>query len=163
MMNKRRELIELIHKSGAIEGSYIKISRLLRDPNAYSLILNHILDEVSNLGFNKVGGIEYGGIPWASMLAYKLSKGLFYVKRLLRGEEEVVVGQLYPGEGVIIIDDVISRGDFTLNILSRLKTNYGIKIIKVIFILDREEGGLEKLKSKGFNAVALINLSDLNV
>ena len=135
----------------------------MRGPNIYSLILEHILSEVSSLDFDKVGGIEYGGIPWASMLAYKLSKGLFYIKRILRSEEEIVVGQLYPSESVIIIDDVISRGDFTLNILNKFKANYGVKIIKVIFILDREEGGLEKLKSNGFNAVTLISLSDLNI
>ena len=46
---------------------------------------------------------------------------------------------------------------------NRLKADYGVEIIKVIFILDREEGGLEKLKSNGFNAVTLISLSDLNI
>src|SRR5260370_3496958 len=60
-------------------------------------------------GIAKVAGIPTGGLPWASVLAYNLSKALVYVRKEVKrhGREEMGEGVLAPGGKVLLVDDVV--------------------------------------------------------
>src|SRR2546426_1177360 len=79
-------------------------------------------------GVDKVGGIPTGGLVWASVLAYNLTKPLVYARKEIKhhGREKMVEGVLIPGERVLVIDDVVTSGKSISNAASSLRAEGGV-------------------------------------
>ena len=115
-----------------------------------------------------VAGVELGGCPLASAVAYAsvlAGKPLdaIYVrkeskdhgsKRLLEGE-----GRLAKGARVAIVEDVITTGGSTLKAADKLKAA-GFVIAGVVALVDRLEGGRQALEAQGLPVKALFTRTD---
>lgn len=60
---------------------------------------------------------------------------------------------------VAIIEDVVTTGASTLRAIARAEEE-GLKVVKVMALVDREEGGAENLKKSGYQLEALFTRSD---
>jgi orotate phosphoribosyltransferase len=111
---------------------------------------------------NKIGGIPTGGLPWASVLAYSLSRPLVYVRKEVKhhGREKMVEGMLAPGDKVLLVDDVITTGHNILNALQTLRAEGGV-VENALVLVDREEGGEEHLRKEGVALHSAIRMSNL--
>jgi orotate phosphoribosyltransferase len=101
-------------------------------------------------GIDKIGGIPTGGLPWASVLAYALSKPLVYTRKdiKLHGREKAVEGILTPGDRVLLVDDVITTGKNILTALQSIRAEGGV-VENALVLLDRQEGGEQRLMKEG--------------
>lgn len=111
-------------------------------------------------GIDKIGGIPTGGLPWASVLAYSLAKPLVYTRKDVKphGRERNVEGILTPGEKVLLVDDVITTGKNILAALQTIRGEGGV-VENALVLLDREEGGGERLQREGVNLHAVARIS----
>jgi predicted Zn-dependent protease len=71
-----------------------------------------------------------------------------------------IEGIIQPGDELILIEDVVTSGASVLNTIKIVESN-GIKIKQIICILDREEGGIDKLIQLGYNVKSLLKVSEL--
>ncbi len=64
------------------------------------------------MGVELIAGIESGGVPWASMLAYRMGMGMIYVRKQVKehGTARLVEGIYEPGQRVLVVDDVVTTG-----------------------------------------------------
>src|SRR2546422_3373012 len=110
----------------------------------------------------KIGGIPTGGLPWASVLAYSLSKPLVYVRKEVKhhGREKMVEGLLAPGDRVLLVDDVITTGHNVLAALQTLRAEGGV-IEDALVLVDREEGGRARLLKEGVTLHSVTRISEL--
>ena len=110
----------------------------------------------------KIGGIPTGGLPWASVLAYSLSKPLVYVRKEIKhhGREKMVEGMLAPGDRVLLVDDVITTGHNILDALQTLRAEGGV-VEDALVLVDREEGGREHLHKVGVRLHSVTRISEL--
>jgi orotate phosphoribosyltransferase len=69
-----------------------------------------------------------------------------------------IEGHLAPGMKVAIVDDVVTRGGSIFKAIEAVE-NIGCKVVKVVAIVDRHEGGSDKLLSDGYDFVALIHFN----
>jgi orotate phosphoribosyltransferase len=90
--------------------------------------------------------VPTAGVPYASILAYTLSKPFLYVRRETKthGGERRVEGQLFPGERVVLVDDLITTGKNTLQAAEAIRAEGG-QVEDVIVLIDRQEGGAAAL------------------
>jgi orotate phosphoribosyltransferase len=111
---------------------------------------------------DKIGGIPTGGLPWASVLAYSISKPLVYVRKEVKhhGREKMVEGMLAPGDKVLLVDDVITTGHNILNALQTLRAEGGV-VDQALVLVDREEGGKEHLQNEGVTLHSVTRISEL--
>jgi orotate phosphoribosyltransferase len=111
---------------------------------------------------DKIGGIPTGGLPWASVLAYSLSKPLVYVRKEVKhhGREKMVEGMLAPGDRVLLVDDVITTGHNILAALQTLRAEGGV-VDQALVLVDREEGGREHLLKEGVTLHSVTRISEL--
>ena len=111
-------------------------------------------------GIDKIGGIPTGGLPWASVLAYTLSKPLVYTRKdvKLHGREKTVEGILTPGERVLLIDDVITTGKNILTALQSIRGEGGV-VENALVLLDRQEGGEQHLMKEGVKLHSVTKIS----
>jgi len=110
----------------------------------------------------KIAGIPTGGLPWASVLAYTLSKPLVYVRKEVKhhGREKMVEGLLVPGDKVLLVDDVITTGKNILDAAQTLRAEGGV-VEDALVLVDREEEGREHLFKAGMKLHSVTQISEL--
>ena len=94
------------------------------------------------------------GQPLNGLLVRKESKG--------HGTNQFVEGlaNFEAGDPVVVLEDVVTTGGSLLKACQRIGSA-GLKIVAVCCILDREEGGREKLKEAGYELKALFTRREL--
>ena len=70
------------------------------------------------------------------------------------GTRQAIEGNFKPGAAVVVVEDVITSGGSALQAIGRLEEN-GATILGVLAVVDREQGGREKLESAGHQVVSL--------
>jgi len=114
-----------------------------------------------------VGGLTLGADPIAYAVAYHSAlHGMpiqaFSVRKEPKGHgaQKWVEGFEQPGARVVIIEDVVTTGASTLKAIDGA-LHTGFQIVKVLALVDRQEGGREELQRKGYDLEAIYTTEDL--
>lgn len=123
------------------------------------LMAEIILEMIQGLSAISVGGLTMGADPIAaSVAAISASTAnpidCFIVRKEAKahGTGQQVEGICPPGAKVVIVDDVITTAGSTLKAIAAVE-KIGCKVVKVISLVDREEGGAEALAGYDFEAI----------
>src|SRR4029079_13150277 len=76
------------------------------------------------------------------------------------GTQKLVEGKFEKGQICLIIEDVVTSGASILETMIPLKAE-GLQIEDAVAVLNREQGGKEKLKENGVELHSLISIFDL--
>ena len=151
--------------SGILSPYYIDLRIVPSFPDAYQKVENVFSEMAKNdVGldkFKRIAGIPTAGVPFASVLAYNLSKPFLYVRKeeKTHGRERRVEGMLYPGDKVLLVDDLITKGTNLVNATEAVKAEGGV-IEDVLVLIDREEGGKKTLDKLGIRLHSLMRVSE---
>lgn len=148
---------------GKLSPFYLDLRIIPSFPDAFRTSIDHLTRLARNIpAINKIGGIPTGGLPWASVLAYSLSRPLVYVRKEVKhyGREKMVEGMLTPGDHVLLVDDVITTGHNILAALHTLRAEGGV-VDRALVLVDREEGGRENLLKEGVTLQSVTKISEL--
>lgn len=168
------ELILNLHKIGAVKFGkfkltsglespiYIDLRVAITHPEVYRSLIKAMVGELSKFRFDTVAGIETAGIPWASMIAYEMGKGLVYVRKEAKehGTSRLVEGDLREGMRLFVIDDVITTGGSIIRAI-RILREQGGSVIGAAAFVDREQGGYEAIRGEGVEVIALMKLTTI--
>jgi orotate phosphoribosyltransferase len=69
------------------------------------------------------------------------------------------ISNLPEGVSVAIVEDVVTTGGSTIKAIERAQEE-GLKVVQVLALVDREEGGKENLKKLGYDLEALFARRD---
>ena len=132
-----------------------------------ALIGDIVFEMVKDLDIQAVGGLTLGADPMAHAVALtSYLKGrpinAFSVRKEAKGHGTggQVVGDVQPGDKVVILEDVITTGGSTLKAVAAAR-DFGLQVVKVLVLVDREEGGREAVEKMGLPVQAVFTLSDL--
>jgi len=151
--------------SGKISPYYIDLRIVPSFPDAFQKIsdfhVNFIKDEVGMNNFERVAGIPIAGIPFAALIAFSLKKPFLYIRKGVRrhGRERRIEGVIAPGNRILLIDDLITTG-LSLQKAAKTITAEGGVVTDAVVLLDRQEGGKEKLEKNGIKLHALLNITE---
>lgn len=113
---------------------------------------------------DRIAGPELGAVALATGLS--LETGLPFVVVRKGGKEygtnRLVEGELYPGEKVLLIEDVISTGAQAISAADQIRRT-GAKVVGIVGVIDREQGGAQNIAAAGYHFEALFRRSDLDV
>lgn len=151
---------------GRITPYYIDLRVIPSFPDAFARIseifVNSVRSEVGVENFDRVAGIPTAGLPLSTIVAYSLKKPFLYVrqKQRLRGRERRVEGILMPGDKVLLIDDLVTTGLSLKKSALAVRAEGGV-VSDAFVLLDREEGGAERLASIGVKLHAVLGIRDI--
>lgn len=148
---------------GKLSPYYIDLRILPSFPDAFQTSIELLIEKAKKIeDVDKIAGIPTGGLPWASVLAFSLSKPLVYTRKdvKLHGRERKVEGVLSSGERVLLIDDVITTGKNTVAALHSLRGEGGV-VEDALVLLDREEGGKAHLQEAGVRLHSVARISEV--
>lgn len=176
---KRDRLREIIRSNSLIRGKkfllasvawsdyYFDMKQTTLDPEGASLVGELLLDKIRDLKFDFVGGIETGAIPVVCAICVKSFPEFpirgFFVRDTAKdhGTKKLIDGHIADRATVIIIDDVTTKGNSAMKAVTAVK-NRGCKVLKVISIVDREEGATERFAKEGIPFESLFKTRDFD-
>jgi orotate phosphoribosyltransferase len=140
----------------------------MHDPQGKALIGEIVYNKIKNSGIAGVGGLTMGADPIAistSLISYQKGKGIksFSIRKAAKGHGTArrIEGEMQPGEKVVIVDDVVTSGSSVIEAIKAAE-DYGLRVVKVIILVDREEeGGRQKIEALVPNVEPIFTVSDL--
>jgi len=141
--------------SGRLSNYYFNCKTVTLHPEGMYLIGNILFDMIRDSGARGIGGLTLGADPIADAVAYtsyvKNSPiEAFVIRKTAKahGTMQWIEGNITTGDKVAIVDDVITTGKSTIEAITKAKEG-GLDIVKVIALVDRQEGGKENIEALG--------------
>ena len=114
--------------------------------------------------FDLVVGIPRAGDPFAEVVSGLSGKPLLKLGKKIaedsRKIDSIISGKYYPGQHVLLIDDLITQAA-TKREAIRVCEKAGLIVTGLVVLVDRQQGGMEQLRDEGYNAYAAFPLSVL--
>jgi orotate phosphoribosyltransferase len=116
-----------------------------------------------------LGGLTMGADPLAlstamhsSLLNDPTPLRAFLVRKTPKGhgQGKQVDGNFNQGDTVVVVDDVITRGDSTLTAVEAVVREGG-QVAFIIALVDRQEGGRAKIEARGYPVVPIFTRDEL--
>jgi orotate phosphoribosyltransferase len=152
--------------SGEVSPYYMDLRIVPSFPDAFrricDLYVELVRSDVGVDGFDRIAGIPTAGISFASITAYQLKKPFLYVRSAERehGRGRQVEGILLPGNRVLLMDDLITKGGSILKAAEAVRAEGGV-VTDAVVLMDREENGKQNLAEDGIKLHYLLTTSEL--
>jgi uridine monophosphate synthetase len=149
-------------KSGEQSNVYCDFRRLVSHPRLLQevcLELGTLIEDRQNV---VIAGIPIGALAYASTVStlHNIPSIIIREERKTYGANKIIEGDYTGQQPIVLIEDVITTGGSIMKIIDIIKSE-NLKIKEIITILDREKGGVEKLRSMGIPVKSLFTLSQL--
>lgn len=116
---------------------------------------------------DSVGGLTLGADPISCAISYASAATArpvraFTVRKEPKGHgtEKLVEGPFRSGDRVVVVEDVITTGGSALKAAAALVAA-GARILGVLALVDREEGGRESIEAAGYRVRSLVRAGDV--
>ncbi|MBI5197286.1 MAG: orotate phosphoribosyltransferase [Nitrospirae bacterium] len=153
--------------SGTKSHVYIDCKKTTLTARGQRLIGEILYERIAHLNVDAIGGLTLGADPIASAVALTSEfKGhpidSFVVRKEPKkhGLRRFIEGSVEKGQKVVIVDDVVTTGQSTVDAITKARAE-GLEIVKVIVLVDRQEGGREYIEKQGVSFDAIITKEDL--
>ena len=173
-----QELLALIHALEVLQPGdytlaggkrtswYFDGRRLALDPRGFARCGHALLPRLRAVGAQAVGGPATGAIP---LIAAVISASIgekepplagFYTRAAAKeyGTGQTIEGTPLRGQDVAIVDDVCSTGNSLFQSIQTAE-DAGCPVAAVLTLVDRQEGGQERLQQAGYNYRSLFLLN----
>lgn len=146
--------------SGAKSKYYVDIKRASTDPRVLRVMADGLAKRVA--GAHRIAGMELGAVPLAAAAA--LASGVPYLmvrkKAKDHGTASRIEGPFAAGEEVVVVEDVTTSGGSSIEAVKVLR-DAGLRVTKVVTVVDREAGAAKAFADLGVAFEALITASEL--
>jgi orotate phosphoribosyltransferase len=116
---------------------------------------------------DSIGGLTMGADPVSFAISHTSAlQGspvrAFSVRKEAKthGTGNRIEGPFQKGDSVVVIEDVITTGKSALQAIDAIEESGG-KILGVLAVVDRQDGGQEAIRSRGYDVIALTTIADL--
>jgi len=173
-------LIELIRTSALTFGDftlasgkkasfYLDCRKVTLDSRGARLIGEGMLDLLGTDMPQLVGGMAIGADPiTAAILTVAGQRGVSLRGIMVRKESKqhgtgkFVEGPFAAGEELAVVEDVVTTGGSSLLAIERCEA-VGLKVRRVLAIVDRLEGGREAFAQRGYELTTLCTIRDFGI
>ncbi len=176
----RNRLIELIKTyalqfgkftlaSGKEASFYLDCRKVTLHPQGANQIGAGMLELLGSPQPNAIGGMAIGADPISAAtitLAGQRGNDLlaFIVRKEAKqhGTGRQVEGPVLPGMTAVIVEDVVTSGGSALKAVDAAR-EFGLKVEKILAVVDRLEGGRETIEAAGLQLETLCTVRDLGI
>lgn len=113
---------------------------------------------------DRIAGPELGAVALATALSLEVGLPFVIARKAAKdySTSRLVEGELYPGERVIVVEDVISTGAQAIRAANHVAQT-GAQVLGILGVIDREQGGPRNIAAAGYQFTALFRRRDLGL
>ncbi len=151
--------------SGKTSPYYIDLRIVPSFPDAFLRLCDLYMELIkTDLGvdsFERIAGVPLAGLPFGSLVAYQFKKPFLYVRPRIKlhGRQRQIEGVIMPGDRVLLVDDLITTGSSLRKATAAVRAEGGV-VNDAVVLLDREEGGKERLMKENVTLHRLMKASE---
>jgi orotate phosphoribosyltransferase len=162
---------DFVLASGRRSSFYIDARRTTMSGEGLALIGALGLERLAARGWAPqfVGGLTLGADPVAYAIAVAARQAAreldaFTVRRQPKthGTLQRIEGCFTPGASVVVVEDVITTGQSAREAITAVEAEGG-RVLGVLAVVDREEGGREALAAAGYDLEPLVTVTALEL
>ena len=148
-------------RSGKVSSFYWDKYRFESDP-ALLAALAAEMELLLPTAFDRIAGLELGGVPLATGLSLRTGKPCLYVRKEAKtyGTCNLVEGGFQPGERVVVVEDVITTAGQVCESVGDIRER-GLVVEHVVCAIDRQQGGRERIEALGCSLRSVFTLDEL--
>jgi orotate phosphoribosyltransferase len=153
--------------SGRMSNYYFNCKTVTLHPEGMYLIGNIVFDMIRDSGAWGIGGLTLGADPIADAVAYtsyirNRPIEAFVIRKSAKahGTMQWIEGNMSAGDKVAIVDDVVTTGKSTIEAITKAKEG-GLEVVKVIALVDRQEGGRENIEALGHKVETIVTREEV--
>ena len=153
--------------SGKKSSFYVNCKPVTLSPRGMFLIGHLVFNAVCDLNLSGIGGLTFGADPIAMATAFvseikKKPVHAFSIRKTQKdhGIIKWIEGDLASGDGVAIVEDVVTTGGSTIKAIERARFE-GLVVERIVVLVNRQEGGIENIKNHVPDVVSLITRDEL--
>jgi orotate phosphoribosyltransferase len=176
----KQALIELVREralrfgeftlvSGKKASYYLDGKQVTLDAAGARLVGEGILELLADDMPRAVGGMAIGADPiTAAVITIAGVRGVplrgFLVRKQAKehGTGRYIEGPVTAGDEVVIVEDVVTTGGSSLEAIERAEA-FGLKVKRVVAIIDRMEGGAAAFTARGYPFASLLTIRDFGI
>ena len=148
-------------RSGKTSSFYWDKYRFESDPE----LLEAVVDEMAKLlpeSFDRLAGLELGGVPLAAGLSLKTGRPCLYVRKSRKeyGTCNLAEGGFSPADKAVVIEDVVTIGGQVCASVEEMR-ELGLVVSDALCVIDRQQGAHENLKKIGCSLRSVFTLAEL--
>ena len=153
---------EFTLKSGLLSPIYIDLRRLVAYPDLLAQVASAYLPLLRELSFDHLAALPYAALPIASAISLLGGWSMLYPRKEVKtyGTKATIEGLFYPGELVVVIDDLTTTGGSKFEAIEKL-TGAGLRVTDVVVLIDRQSGAAETLAEAGYRLHPVFTLTQL--
>jgi len=154
-------------KSGVVSPYYIDLTWLLSSPGDFRCVVDASAEQIRKImaskKVDKLASIELKGALLLPSIAKKLNLPCLVVRKQ---EKEYGVtgriagGEVTKGDRILFFDDIVTDAESKLEGVKPLES-IGARIEMIMVVVDREQGGRERLEKSGYCFHSLTTVSKL--
>ena len=156
---------DYILTSGKRSPYYIDLRLTISSPITMDWIANSLTrittKEIGKDKIDKILGVPTAGVPFATMVSQKLGIPLIYYRQARKehGVRKKIEGILERNDRVLIVDDLITTGESVIEAAEVVRDQGGV-VNELVVLLDREQGGKDRLRASRIEPHVLFKISD---
>lgn len=155
--------------SGQVSNFYVDLSKVIMLNEGLTQIVDGFLEDTDWTFWTRlynitcIAGPAMGAIPLvtAIMLRSNTPRSCFVRSEVKdHGKKELVEGTVEKGDGVLMLEDVVTTGGSLLRSIKAVEEAGGV-VKRVYAVLDRGENTTEKFAEKGYEFFSLLTAADI--
>jgi orotate phosphoribosyltransferase len=146
--------------SGQTSDVYVDVKRATTDPVRLRRIAKQLAARMGDA--ERLAGMELGAVPILVALALETNRPYAIVRKAARshGTGQRVEGEIPKGARVLVVEDVTTTGGSVAETVGLLREAGGV-VDRVVCVVDRQQGAVERLAALGVRLEPLVTLSEL--
>lgn len=148
--------------SGVQSPIYLDLRRMASHPGLLRRAADAYAELLQPLSYDRLAAVPYAALTIGAAVALATEKPLIYPRKEVKayGTGRTIEGDFQPGQRAAVIEDLVTSAGSVLAAIQTLEAA-GLVVSDVVVLIDREQGGPQKLAAAGYRLHAALTMTQI--